>query len=249
MGTRSPRMEAFALACLRLVPGTKSGGIDPASSSAGGYHQSRNRLMSIGKTNDYSVRLAADRRGDGDRFCAWDWTFPDAQAGRYATIKMIGNRIRAAWQRRDPRLTGWREVLIRSDDGIAGYDFQPFSYRTPDDSHGWHGHFSVLRENVDVQGVYDNMFSIVSGESLEAWQARQNQGNDMLTAQERAWVNNADKYAWKLHTMNPTIPILTVDNGQTKEGTVESALVTRLDAMFTDVAQIKSDLQALRDRA
>ena len=144
-----------------------------ASDTAGGYHQSRNRLYAIGKTNDYSVRLDADKRGNGDRWAAVDWVFGDAQAGNFGRIRMYGDRVRAAHARRDPRLAGWREVLIRSSDGIRGYDFTgSWPIRVPDDTHGWHAHFSILRENVDIAAVYQNMISILSGESLESWHVR-----------------------------------------------------------------------------
>lgn len=179
MGSVSPATQRFVERLLALAPGTQNGGIVPGDPNQGGYHNSRNKLYALGKTNDYSVRLAADKRGNGDRFCGIDWTFPEAQRGDFSRIRFYGNRVRDAWNRRDPRLAGWREVLIRSDDGIAGYDFQPFSFRTPDSSHGWHGHFSVLRENVDTPAVYDNMISILAGESLASWQQRVNGAPDV----------------------------------------------------------------------
>ncbi len=172
MGERSSRMVLLANRLTgALEPGTVWY-IDPSSQNAGGYHNSRNRLRAIGRGNDYSLRLPGDQGGDGNKYCALDWVFPTAQRGSFAQIRKYGNRIRAAYERRDPRLTGWREVLIRTDRGIEGFDFQGWFIRTPDDTHGWHGHFSVLRENVDIAAVYENMESILAGESLDAWRAR-----------------------------------------------------------------------------
>lgn len=162
--TIAPALDAFGRACVRLEPGSESGGIRPGNPNQGGYHNSRRRLLELGKGGDYSLRYVWDKRGNDTRARAFDWTFPDAQAGRYGTIRKYGNRVRTAYERNDPRLVGWREVLIRTDRGIEGFDFVGRYVRTPDDTHGWHGHFSIMNEFVDDTWPYTNMLSILSGE-------------------------------------------------------------------------------------
>lgn len=160
----------FAESCLAMQPGTENGG---TFADKPGYHNTRNNLVNQGRTNDYSIRLAADKAGPGDKTAAFDWTFPDAQSGRYGTIVKYGQRVRAAFHSRDPRTRGWREVLIQADadSNAEGYDFTSWSERTPDSSHLWHGHFSVLRQYLNDMTVMNGMLSILWGESLETWRA------------------------------------------------------------------------------
>lgn len=222
--TISPELDAFGRACVRMEPGTQSGGILPGNPNQGGYHNSRRKLIELGRSKDYSLRHPWDKRGNDTRARGFDWTFPDAQSGRYGTIRKYGNRVRAAYERRDPLLTGWREVLIRTDRGIEGFDFVGWFVRTPDDTHGWHGHFSIMNEFVDEAWPYNNMLSVLSG---------QTEGEDMaLDADEKRLLDNADKYLWKLHTLEPEVPI----NGG---GTLNSELVHALVKLFDDVEEIR----------
>lgn len=127
--------------------------------------------------NDYSTKLRDDLvlGTPLEHFgAAVDLTFRSAQAGNPATIRKYGGRVRAAWLARDPRLKGWREVLIQGDADTAadGYDFVSWTERTPDSTHTWHGHFSVLRRYVETLAVYEAMLSILRGETLDQWLAR-----------------------------------------------------------------------------
>jgi len=159
----------FRTQCLALQSGTQDGGITVEQP---GYHGTRNWMI-VNRPNDYSIRFAPDKLGPGDKAAAFDWTFPDAQSGRYGTIITYGSRVRDAHQARDPRAYGFREVLIQADaDGNAeGYDFLLWSTRTPDDSHLWHGHFSVLRQYLNDMTAMRGMLSILAGEPLSTWQA------------------------------------------------------------------------------
>jgi hypothetical protein len=211
------------------VPGTENGGIAPGDANQGGYHNSRNKLKAIGKGNDYSVRYGPDQSGDGDRFAAFDWTFPDAQRGDYSRIALYTGRVRDAFARKDSRLEGWREVLGQadSDADAEGFDFLFWTTRTPDDSHLWHMHFSALRSYVDVPAIYDNMFDILMGKD----------GGDVLQ-DERDRVFNADAYAWKLHDLQSEVPIWIGG----KSATLNSKLIPELKELFGNV-------RTIRDRA
>ena len=117
-----------------------------------GYHCDRNTLLANPAwRNDYSIQLAADKRGPGQYGAANDWTFKSAQRGDFTNISKYGSRIAAAHKIKDPRLKGWREVLIQADmdKPPEGFDFQTGTTRVPDATHEWHGHFSELRENVE----------------------------------------------------------------------------------------------------
>lgn len=230
MVTIAPTLNAFASGCLRLEPGTQNGGIAPGDPNQGGYHNSREKLLQLGKGGDYSLRHPWDKRGNASRARAFDWTFPDAQAGRFGTIRKYGNRVRAAYNRRDARLTGWREVLIRTDAGIQGFDFAEWYTRTPDGTHGWHGHFSIMNEFVDETWPYTNMLSILSGQEIDV----------ALTPDEVRKLTNCDTYLWYMNDLEPEIPI----NGN--GDVLDSALVRALRKLFTDVQEIRGTVEALQ---
>jgi hypothetical protein len=126
--------------------------------------------------NDYSIKLPDDKVGGTplEQFgAAVDWTFLSAQAGNFTNFRKYGGRIRAAWAAHDPRLKGWREVLCQGDPDVSadGYDFVSWTERTPDATHTWHMHFSVLRKFLRTLSVYRAMISILKGETLAQWLA------------------------------------------------------------------------------
>lgn len=136
--------------------------------------------------NDYSVRLPEDKVGGTplEQFgAATDWTFKSAQRGDFSNIRKYGARVALAFANRDPRLRGWREVLIQADADKApeGFDFVTWTTRTPDSTHEWHGHFSCLRQFLRTLSVFKAMLSILRGETLAQWLA---QGDDMFFFQD-----------------------------------------------------------------
>lgn len=135
-----------------------------------GYHNTRAQNSS----GDYSVRDAADQRGPSDKAAAWDWTFRSAQNGDYSRISIYGKRFKAAFDARDPRCNVLREFLGQTDtdEPPEGLDFRYHSTRTPDSSHEWHDHFSVVRAYVAVVGALDGVLSVARGETLDAYLAR-----------------------------------------------------------------------------
>lgn len=146
-----------------------------------GYHADRNTLLrNPAWRNDYSIRLPADKLGPGQMGAANDWTFRSAQRGDFSNISKYGGRVAAAHAARDPRLSGWREVLIQADmdKPPEGFDFVTWTTRTPDATHAWHGHFSILRQRIEDRSTYQAMLSILRGETLAQWQATR--GDDML---------------------------------------------------------------------
>lgn len=154
---------------LVLESSTRNGGI---FANKPGYHNTRANLIAQGLTNDYSIRDAVDKLGPSDKSAAYDWTFPEAQSGNYTKISKYGQRVKAAYNAKDPRLAGWREALGNIDtDGTAeGFDFRGWFQRTPDSSHAWHWHFSEDRAQVESYLNKRKMLSILKGDTLEDWE-------------------------------------------------------------------------------
>lgn len=148
--------------------------------------------------NDYSIKLPDDKVGGTplEQFgAATDWTFQSTQAGNSANIRKYGGRVAVAFANRDPRLKGWREVLIQADGDKPpeGFDFVTWTTRTPDSTHEWHGHFSCLRKYLRDLRVFQAMISILKGETLAQWLA--GSGDDMATVftwQGNVWISRGD---------------------------------------------------------
>ena len=247
-GRISAALWYFVEECLAMQAGTEYGG---TFADKPGYHNTRDNLIRQGRSNDYSVRLAADKAGPGNRTAAFDWTFPDAQRGQYATIIRYGERVRAAFRARDPRLHGWRELLIQADpDGSAeGFDFTSWSERTPDSSHLWHGHFSVLRQYVNDMTVMNGMLSILVGESLDTWRAGLSRygGSNMAEFSEALarQIHNADTYLWRGVTqLDDRVSDI---RSATGAGTVDNLFAQQFKQLVRDVAELKARPQATVD--
>lgn len=135
-----------------------------------GYHNTRAQNPS----GDYSVRDAADKLGPSDKAAAWDWTFRSAQNGDFTRIAIYGKRMRAAYDAHDPRCNVLREFLGQTDTDRTpeGLDFRYHTTRTPDPSHEWHDHFSMVRAYIAIVGALDGVTSVLKGESLDAYLAR-----------------------------------------------------------------------------
>lgn len=189
----------------RLEPKSRLGGI---LARKRGYHNSRDHLPST----DYSVQFATDKRGPSDEGSAIDWTFPDAQAGDYKTIKKYSKRLMAAGKAADPRTQYFREFFGNTDDDreVEGWDFAKERASTSDTSHLWHIHLSVHREFINNVAAMEAGLSILSGESLAAYEARskrkvtmvdisgklpalQHGDNDPVTANGTYWIKRAQR--------------------------------------------------------
>lgn len=168
----SAEMWRFRTYCLWLEPGSQDVDSGIYANKAGYHNTRKNLLANPNWRNDYSIRLPADKEGPADKAAAFDWTFRTAQGGNYSRIIFYSDRVEAAFNRRDPRLYGFREVLCQADTDLQaeGFDFVSWTTRTPDDSHLWHMHFSKLRKYINDRRSYDAMLSILSGQSLADWE-------------------------------------------------------------------------------
>lgn len=156
---------------LAMEKGTANGGIFANKS---GYHNTRANNNKSWPGN-YSVVDPVDKKGPSDKAAAYDWTFRDAQAGRYETINKYTNRLlKSAKDMDDPRLNGWREFYGQADKDrqVEGWDTRYLRSATSDPSHLWHIHFSEDRDKVDD---YDNkraMLSVLRGETVAQWRGQ-----------------------------------------------------------------------------
>jgi hypothetical protein len=149
----------------KLHPAGRLGGI---LARKRGYHNSRDHLPSY----DYSVaQFAVDREGPDTEAAAIDWTFPDAQAGDYRSIAKFSSRLLAAGRAGDPRTIFIREFFgnTDSDREVEGWDFSKNRASSSDTSHLWHIHISIHRKYVNSVKAMQAILSILSGESLAAW--------------------------------------------------------------------------------
>lgn len=153
-----------------LEPKSKLGGIYADKS---GYHntgQENKRRW----PNNYSIRDKVDQSGPGwTKASAIDWTFPDAQAGRFATIDKYTSRLlKSAQDPADPRLD---MVLVEfygqadNDRAVEGWDERDEHAASSDDSHLWHLHKSFTRSKVgDSWGMWA-LLTVLMGWSVARW--------------------------------------------------------------------------------
>jgi hypothetical protein len=153
-----------------LEPSSQLGGI---MARKPGYHNSRDHLPA----SDYSVReFAIDRVGPADLGSAIDWTFPEAQSESYGRIDRYSSRLLAAGRAVDPRTYGMREFFGQadSDSAVEGWDFSKNRTSTSDKSHLWHIHISIHRKYINDTRAMRAVLSILSGQSLAAWNEQEN---------------------------------------------------------------------------
>lgn len=195
---------------LALEPGTANGGIYANKS---GYHNTRtsnNRQW----PGNYSVTDKVDKQGPADKAAAYDWTFRDAQAGRYDTIMKYTNRLlKSAKDMDDPRLNGWREFYGQADrdQQVEGWDTRYLRAATSDPSHLWHLHLSETRGLVESRENKEAMLSVLRGETVKQWRegggvsaddvveglARDGQLDTKKMGYSAEYVKDNPSWAWK----------------------------------------------------
>lgn len=170
----------FWLRLHELEPATKLGGIlahKPGFHAVGQYHKDRGKDHGQGKAaTDYSIRDAVNRKGKWlTHASALDWTFPDAQAGKYGTIDKYTSRLmRSALDKADPRLD---MILYEfygqadSDRQVEGYDEFHEEFASSDSSHLWHLHISFLRSECDDFWGMWALLTVLMGWSVAQWRA------------------------------------------------------------------------------
>lgn len=156
-----------------LEPKTKLGGILAWKS---GFHSTGQHNLEHYPTN-YSIRDAINREGPWWRTkaSALDWTFPDAQAGNFATIAKYTSRVIASGRdTKDPRLgTIMYEVYGNADADreVEGWIEYKNIYGSSDPSHLWHIHFSFFRSKCgDYWGMWA-LLTVLMGWTVAQWQA------------------------------------------------------------------------------
>jgi hypothetical protein len=149
---------------LDLEAGTQNGGI---YANKPGYHNTRDANL----PTNYSVILAPDKLGPGDKAAAYDWTFPEAQSNDFRRIAKYSGRLYVAGRDHDPRIATWREFFgqLDADFDVEGWDFYRGRPSTSDSSHLWHIHLSELRAYVEDMDSKRALLSVLRGQSLDDW--------------------------------------------------------------------------------
>jgi hypothetical protein len=175
MGRTTTAWSRFMSALVAMESNTENSG---TYTYKPGYHASRADNIAMDKTDnttvvDYSIRDAVDKLGPSDASAAGDWTHRSAQAGNYSSMDKYGERLESAFNRKDPRLNGWREALGQTDMDASpeGLDFRYWTRRVPDDTHSWHWHFSESRAYAESWENKLAMLSVLKGETLEQFLA------------------------------------------------------------------------------
>jgi len=149
-----------------LEPSSKLGGI---CAFKPGYHASR-KENKANWPHDYSIQDSADQGGDENWCCAIDWTFPDAQAGHYATINKYSKRLMASGEDpNDERLDNLREFFGNTDTDVKteGWDYRyAESSTSSDDTHAWHIHISFDRWAANDRPTMDRLIAVLQGEDM-----------------------------------------------------------------------------------
>lgn len=126
--------------------------------------------------NNYSIRDKINQFGPGwTKSSALDWTFPDAQAGKYASIDKYSSRLLASMlDKNDPRLD---LILFEfygqadNDRTVEGYNEYREEYVSSDSSHLWHIHMSFIRWKVGDFWAMWALLTVLMGWTVAQWRA------------------------------------------------------------------------------
>jgi hypothetical protein len=158
-----------------------------------GYHNRRDNLPS----SDYSVKLAADKRGPADKASAIDLTFKTAQKSDFRNIAKYSNRLYVGMKNRDSRLFfrgDMKRPVIREffgnidlDRDVEGWTFSNSKTgkagpASSDSSHLWHIHISFHREFCDNWEAASGVLDVLLGRPIKKPEPK----DDMPSANEVA---------------------------------------------------------------
>lgn len=160
------------LQCHKLEPSSKLGGFLAWKK---GFHAPGEWNLKNYPDN-YSIRDGVNRTGPGwSKSSAFDWTFPDAQAGRFGTIdKYTARLMKSALDSNDPRLD---MILFEfygnkdNDRDVDGYNELKEQKVSSDLSHLWHLHLSFIRKFANDQWGFWALYTVLAGWSVAQWRA------------------------------------------------------------------------------
>lgn len=167
------------LVCMReaLEPDlTENGG---TYANKPGYHNIGDNLPDHGLGNaktDHSIRRAPDRSGPWwkTKTAAHDWTFRDAQSGKYATINKYTKRLIASMKDpEDLRPDDVYAYTLGQADGdlvVEGYnEYTNMPETSADKTHAWHRHDSFRRNTVGNFWAMWRALTIDMGWTYDEW--------------------------------------------------------------------------------
>lgn len=250
MAYATPAMLDLARRWEAAIPSAVFSGIVGDAAHGFGYHRAAAEIP----TSDYSRQLSADRSGiDPNAADAIDMSMSTAD------MITVTRRVYNSWRDQDdPRLNGWREFIGTLDGRTVIYmDCQNGQQGTADLSHVWHAHAGGLRANANNPQVMNALLSVVTGESLAAWQARSGEGDDMSAAEvkqildavggwyERLMVGRTKADAAGFKMANLVDLAATTAALNTQLGDVRKQ-VTGLSSLGTQMGEVRQQVEGLR---
>jgi hypothetical protein len=141
------------------IPGALMGGILGDKAHTYGYHRGRNYVSG----NDYSVQLAADKKGDGEAACGLDLSWSSASLQYDVSARLLNAK-------HDARCTKVLREFYGSKDGknVCGWDYQGSYAVSSDDSHLWHVHISFLRQYATDYNALAPVADVIIGKGTSA---------------------------------------------------------------------------------
>lgn len=233
-------------------------------SELGGIYADKSGYHTTGEANErkwpgnYSIRDAADRRGPWWRTkaSALDWTFPDAQRGRYTRIGRYTSRLMAsAKDPNDPRLDMVLREFYGQDDNdriVEGYDERHEELVSSDPSHLWHIHFSFIRSKCGDFWAMWALLTVLMGWTVAQW--RDSLEDDMQQTEKLAY-----KTSYPHRTVGHVLADLSnfrdwlydAEGGASPEnsppaGSRAAQLLTGVMSAKADIAAVKADVAAVK---
>ncbi len=202
-------------------PGVTDGGIVGDARHGSGYHLSWAAISARGNIgSDYSTIDSRDKAyADRDAASAFDLTMSDV------LMRKITARVKAAIDRRDPRLVGYlreyagtlnsKTVWARRVEDNKAISFDP--------SHLWHGHGSVFRKYDLDDTVCQGIANVIAGIPLKpfVWDGKSFPGlENFYVGAEGDWITLLGQrlviHGWTGYTSGPGPTFTTVDQAAVK---------------------------------
>lgn len=232
-----------------------------------GYHNVGNNLPNHGEGNgrtDHSIRRAPDRRGPWWRTkcSAHDWTFLDAQRGRYGTISEYTNRrLKAMRDPLDLRPDNVFAYTLGQADGdlvVEGYnEYRDEAESSSDKTHLWHIHDSFRRDIIGNFWMMWRALTIDMGWTYAEWlrsTAEPSKGvivatwEDTIKVSEQAGreLFNPDKPAGTEVAASTFLQIAAI---WSRKAALDAAEIrAQLEAQATDLQEIKQALSRIEEQ-
>ena len=234
-----------------LIPGVRLGGIYANKRC---YHNTR-AANQANWPGAYCIQLGLDLRGPSDKAAAIDYTMSDEQMRKRTALLR-----HSALDKDDTRMEAVREFYGTLDSSnvyglIKDNRYGPWRRSDADSTHLWHIHISIFRAYVTKWAELAPVVSVVTGETWEQWQERQ---DDMpfrtslgkTKAQQLTW-GEFESITWDQEYADPLSGHVAGDNpgyNPTRGGWVDAQAQVRVDGLAPgDWYQVRYEVHDWKD--